>query len=601
MDTSSSAEFVAPPLPSTIDECRAQGNAAFTRGDYGGALRLYAQGVAMQSDSDGGDEATRGLIYSNMAEAHLRLLRPIEAIQAAKMAIQRDPDNLKAWHRLGTACFRNRSFHAAQVAFRTALAIQPANAQIRSMLNKTQEILGQASSTSWLSDTHMEQQLTFRKARAQLAKLARSLQPAQRAERMAGLLDGLVEGGLRRKGERDHQQQQQQEEEADEASTSADVAPFYTDVAIKDYTQELLAVAVSCAAGDTEGGESHGADWLLVDLSQYLFNEEDSKAFYDLCEDFRETHETPTPPHSDTDTDASQQQQQQPVMPRFPSLYPTLRRVHGRRLPLGGHDAMGGVVEREGEGESGGWRSVRVRGQYLSDHLLQHVQDSLDDGRFFNRLVDLEADIVVLGLLEDAKQAATDKAHKDKDGTDLWETVANDVACFFQFFAGYERLEEAFKNQALFKVFQEWTKASVASAKAIGEGNLPSATSLLELLRTYPDELDVQAGLFLEQFRASTLKAMADNQVDLAEHLIAQYGFLRLVRKYGAAHVVAFCDAWKALQQSSSPSGGGNGHGAADVWAASFRATLKRHREMHEVLCEAYQLAQVGPFVRVIS
>ena len=104
---------------------RDRGNISLKKGDYGAAEQLY--GMALGS---AGNVAQYVMGFSNRAEARLRMGRYEAAAADASRAVQLDPQNVKAFYRLGQAHRHLNDNMEALKAFGKALALRPTEPEI---------------------------------------------------------------------------------------------------------------------------------------------------------------------------------------------------------------------------------------------------------------------------------------------------------------------------------------------------------------------------------------------------------------------------------------------------------------------------------------
>ncbi|XP_052792667.1 protein SGT1 homolog [Mya arenaria] len=92
-----------------------KGNEAFINEQYESAIKLYTQALEHEQNRDD--------IYSNRAQAYLKLERYKEAVEDAIDAINLNQDNVKAHHRKGTGLFHLEDYQSAKEAFRHGLKL----------------------------------------------------------------------------------------------------------------------------------------------------------------------------------------------------------------------------------------------------------------------------------------------------------------------------------------------------------------------------------------------------------------------------------------------------------------------------------------------
>ncbi|XP_038062491.1 sperm-associated antigen 1A-like [Patiria miniata] len=92
-----------------------QGNQAFHKGDYTRAVELYTQGLERLKDFV--------VLYTNRAQAYNKLEKFAEAMEDCRIALQLEPNNVKALLRLGKAQQGLKDYEAAVTTFQEILKI----------------------------------------------------------------------------------------------------------------------------------------------------------------------------------------------------------------------------------------------------------------------------------------------------------------------------------------------------------------------------------------------------------------------------------------------------------------------------------------------
>lgn len=126
---------------STVDQLKANGNAAFASGDHGKAIDLYGQ--AIQADASGTGPSSH-ILFSNRAASFLARNQPGDAVQAladASAAIRLNASFAKAYTRKGQALMLLKQYQEAYSAFQGGLKSDPANASLREGMEQAQQAM----------------------------------------------------------------------------------------------------------------------------------------------------------------------------------------------------------------------------------------------------------------------------------------------------------------------------------------------------------------------------------------------------------------------------------------------------------------------------
>ncbi|KAF8111123.1 hypothetical protein N665_0076s0119 [Sinapis alba] len=108
------------------DEAKAQGNAAFSSGDFTSAIHHYSSAISLSP--------TNHLLFSNRSAAHASLCNYADALSDAKKTVELKPDWAKGYSRLGAAHFGLNDFKEAVAAYSKGLEIDPSNEALKSGL-----------------------------------------------------------------------------------------------------------------------------------------------------------------------------------------------------------------------------------------------------------------------------------------------------------------------------------------------------------------------------------------------------------------------------------------------------------------------------------
>jgi len=120
-----------------------EGTVKFKQGDFSGACRCYQESVDMVEFVEEG----KSLVLSsnlNMAQAYLNLKDYASANEKAGKVLNEDPNNIKALYRRGVARNNLGLPDEAMVDLKAALALDPANANVKIELAKSKKSIADA-------------------------------------------------------------------------------------------------------------------------------------------------------------------------------------------------------------------------------------------------------------------------------------------------------------------------------------------------------------------------------------------------------------------------------------------------------------------------
>ncbi|KAL5551100.1 hypothetical protein UlMin_001276 [Ulmus minor] len=112
------------------DESKLKGNAAFSAGDFTGAVAHFSDAIALSP--------TNHVLYSNRSAAYASLHKYSEALTDAKKTVELKPDWSKGYSRLGAAHIGLGQFEDAISAYKKGLEIDPNNEPLKSGLADAQ-------------------------------------------------------------------------------------------------------------------------------------------------------------------------------------------------------------------------------------------------------------------------------------------------------------------------------------------------------------------------------------------------------------------------------------------------------------------------------
>ncbi|KAG6634257.1 hypothetical protein I3843_12G104800 [Carya illinoinensis] len=112
------------------DEAKAKGNAAFSAGDFSGAVRHFSEAIGLAP--------TNHVLYSNRSAAYASLHQYSEALSDAKKTVELKPDWSKGYSRLGAAHLGLGLHKDAVAAYKKGLEYDPNNDALKSGLADAQ-------------------------------------------------------------------------------------------------------------------------------------------------------------------------------------------------------------------------------------------------------------------------------------------------------------------------------------------------------------------------------------------------------------------------------------------------------------------------------
>lgn len=112
------------------EEAKAKGNAAFSAGDFNGAVSRFTDAIALSP--------TNHVLYSNRSAAYASLHKYADALTDAKKTVELKPDWAKGYSRLGAAHVGLGDYAEAISAYKKGLEIDPNNDALKSGLADSQ-------------------------------------------------------------------------------------------------------------------------------------------------------------------------------------------------------------------------------------------------------------------------------------------------------------------------------------------------------------------------------------------------------------------------------------------------------------------------------
>ncbi|RDX66642.1 Hsp70-Hsp90 organizing protein 1, partial [Mucuna pruriens] len=122
------------------EEAKARGNAAFSGGDFGGAIRHFSDAIALAPSNH--------VLYSNRSAAYASLQNYTEALADAQKTVDLKPDWPKGYSRLGAAHLGLARHRDAVSAYKAGLQIDPDNAALKAGLADAQAAASRSPPTS---------------------------------------------------------------------------------------------------------------------------------------------------------------------------------------------------------------------------------------------------------------------------------------------------------------------------------------------------------------------------------------------------------------------------------------------------------------------
>lgn len=112
------------------EEAKAKGNAAFSSGDFAGAVKHFTEAISLAPSNH--------VLYSNRSAAHASLNNYADALFDAKKTVELKPDWSKGYSRLGAAHLGLSQIQDAIAAYKKGLEIDPNNEALKSGLADAQ-------------------------------------------------------------------------------------------------------------------------------------------------------------------------------------------------------------------------------------------------------------------------------------------------------------------------------------------------------------------------------------------------------------------------------------------------------------------------------
>lgn len=108
-----------------------KGNAAFSAGDYEGAIKYFTEAIAI--------DAQNHVLYSNRSAAEAKLENYKEALDDAKKCVELKPDWAKGYSRLGAAYHGLGEYPRAIEAYEQGLKVDPNSEQLKEALQEAKD------------------------------------------------------------------------------------------------------------------------------------------------------------------------------------------------------------------------------------------------------------------------------------------------------------------------------------------------------------------------------------------------------------------------------------------------------------------------------
>ena len=113
-------------IPNNVEELKAEGNSAFSQGNYSKAVDMFSKAIELAS--------TNHVLYSNRSAAYASLKDYEHALADAQKTIDLKPDWVKGYSRKGAALYGLERFDEAEEAYREGLKYEPENASLKKAL-----------------------------------------------------------------------------------------------------------------------------------------------------------------------------------------------------------------------------------------------------------------------------------------------------------------------------------------------------------------------------------------------------------------------------------------------------------------------------------
>jgi len=126
--------------PELAEAHKVKGTELFKAGDYPGAVKEYDEGLRR--------DPKNCAIFTNRAQAFIKLMQPNQGIMDAEKALAIDPKFIKGWIRKGTCHQMMKEYHKAMEAFDKGLLIDPNHKECMEGKNKTVNLIQSSSHAS---------------------------------------------------------------------------------------------------------------------------------------------------------------------------------------------------------------------------------------------------------------------------------------------------------------------------------------------------------------------------------------------------------------------------------------------------------------------
>ncbi|TPX33118.1 hypothetical protein SmJEL517_g03939 [Synchytrium microbalum] len=115
------------------EEFKAQGNKAFSAGDFDTAIKAFSQAIELDTSNH--------VLYSNRSAAYASLKNYQKALEDAEKTVALKPDWAKGYSRVGAAQYGLSKYGDAAKAYEEGLKLDPSNAQMQKGLDDSENML----------------------------------------------------------------------------------------------------------------------------------------------------------------------------------------------------------------------------------------------------------------------------------------------------------------------------------------------------------------------------------------------------------------------------------------------------------------------------
>lgn len=119
--------------PEMSEAHKVKGSELFKAGDFPGAIKEYDEGLRRDPKNIA--------IYTNRAQAFIKLMEPNQGLRDADKALEIDPTFIKAWIRKGTCHQMMKEYHKAMEAFDKGLNLDPNSKECQEGKAKTIQLI----------------------------------------------------------------------------------------------------------------------------------------------------------------------------------------------------------------------------------------------------------------------------------------------------------------------------------------------------------------------------------------------------------------------------------------------------------------------------